>query len=92
MGGSDIIGIIFAIVILGIFLMVLNFSVMYTNDYLDDIGFDYFFPNRLYEETEMNVFGCIMVSILLFCVNYLFCSVVLIFYFLYWITHVGRKD
>ena len=92
MGGSDIIGIIFAIVILGVFLMILNFSVMYTNDYSDDIGFDYFFPTILYEVTGMNIFGCIVVSILLFCVNYLFCGVVLIIYFIYWITHVGRKD
>ena len=92
MGGSDIIGIIVAIVILGIFLMVLNFSVMYTNDYSDDIGFDYFFPTTLYGVTGMNIFGCIVVSILLFCVNYLFCGVVLIIYFIYWITHVGRKD
>lgn len=92
MTNNDIIGIIFAIVILGIFLMCINFAVMLTSDYLDDFDFDYFFPTTLYEITGMNVFGCVIVSILLFCVNYLYCSVVLIFCFLYWITHIGRKD
>lgn len=89
---EDIIGIIVAIVVLGIFLMCINFAVILTSDYLDDFDFNYFFPTELYEVTGMNVFGCVIVSILLFCVNYLYCSVVLIFYFLYWITHIGRKD
>lgn len=48
---------------------------------------DYFFPTRLYKLTNLNIFGCIVCSILLFATNYLYC----IFRIIIWIFTVGRK-
>lgn len=45
----------------------------------------------VYRRTKMNMFCCICVSIFFFSINYLFCSIILIGDFLYWITHTGRK-
>lgn len=79
-------------IVLGIFLGIINMYIIVVEIEIEIEPFDYFFPTTLYEVTEMNIFGCIVVSIILFCINYLWCSIVLIFYFLYWITHIGRKD
>ena len=46
----------------------------------------------LYDNTRMNMFGCIMCSIVLFIANYLYCTISCIIHLVYWISHVGRKD
>ena len=67
----------------------------------DDYGMDYFLPTTLYKRTKMNMAGCIFCSILLFTVNYLYCSTYLVFLLfkklkivegIVWLFTVGRKD
>jgi hypothetical protein len=73
-----------AFLVLGIVMMLFNMNLMQKNDL-------YFYPKYLYKTTNMNMFGCIMCSIVLFIANYLYCTIACIIHLIYWISHVGRK-
>lgn len=42
---------------------------------------------KIYEDTNMNLFGCILSSIAIFILN----PIVSICWIVYWICHIGRK-
>ena len=44
-------------------------------------------PKPIYDHTNLNIFGTALVFILLFCLMPYY----YIFWFIYWICHVGRK-
>ena len=76
-------------IFIGIVLFILNFMIISAKKINDD---DYFFPTVLYKKTNMNIFGCIVCSILLFAINYLYCSIYCILRFIYWLFTVGKKE
>lgn len=51
----------------------------------------YFYPTVLYKNTKMNIFGCIICSILLFTINFGYCTVYCLCNFIHWLFTVGRK-
>lgn len=78
----------------------LLYSIHRLFDVYDNYGMDYFLPSTLYKKTKMNKFGCVVCSIFLFIINYLYCSTYLllllvkktIWKYIYWLFTVGRKD
>lgn len=44
-------------------------------------------PMQIYESNNLNMFGCVVLSIVFFILNPIYYFV----YFVYWIFHVGRK-
>lgn len=45
-------------------------------------------PKGFYKNTKMNRLGCMCVSLVL----WIYCPLIAIFKFFYWIFHVGRRD
>lgn len=58
---------------------------------LEEDGY-YFLPTHLYKKTKMNFVSCVVVSAILIVTNNWWCVPALIYKFLYWISHVGRKE
>lgn len=58
----------------------------FIEDYPDDIY--YMFPKKLYETTNLNVFGAYLYSAVLF----VFMTSYYVPAFFYWICHTGRKE
>ena len=83
------------IIYFGIVLFALNilstFQIMDNKDIKKHEQIFYFSPIFLYKKTKMNILGCIIGSILLFSINYLYCSIVLIGRLFYIISHIGRR-
>ena len=52
----------------------------------------YFLPTHLYKKTKMNFVSCVVVSAILIVTNNWWCVPALIYKFLYWVAHVGRKE
>ena len=44
-------------------------------------------PMQIYESNNLNMFGCVVLSIVFFILNPIYYFV----YFVYWIFHIGRK-
>lgn len=44
-------------------------------------------PMQIYESNNLNMFGCVVMSIVFFILNPIYYFV----YFVYWIFHIGRK-
>ena len=44
-------------------------------------------PIQIYESNNLNMFGCVVLSIVFFILNPIYYFV----YFVYWIFHIGRK-
>lgn len=55
---------------------------------IDGINNFYKTPKEIYENTEMNVFGCIVVWVF----SIIFNPLRFIFLFIYFLFHVGRKN
>lgn len=51
----------------------------------------YFLPTKVYQRTKMNWFGCIITSMLLFIINFGYCSIVSVCGVIKFLLHVGRK-
>jgi len=78
-------------VVLGLLSIIFHLSIIAKETF-------YFTPRTLYRLTEMNWFGCFLVSLLAWIFNPIYCSMMIIGYiiyticeFVYWILHVGRK-
>ena len=52
-----------------------------------DLSLNFFYPSKLYKNSEMNKIGCWVCSIILI----VLCSMYTIPYFIWWLFHVGRK-
>ena len=59
---------------------------------LDNLEKNYFYPTTLYENTKMNAISCIVVSLILIAINYLYTIPYLLYRAIYFITHVGRNE
>lgn len=74
--------------------IVLNISVVIgiLNCEIQESDYMFFTPNYLRECSEMNWFGCYLVSVVLFAIFLPYATIATAIWFLYFITHVGRKD
>lgn len=62
------------------------------------INWNYFVPFHIYNNSRLNILGCLMMSIFYILTNPLYCIIYMILYILYliynsiyWIMHFGRK-
>lgn len=68
-----------------IYLAIIIGTFLYT---IKDFGDYSVTPKQIYETNTMNMFRCVLISILFFVTNPLYDIAV----FIYWIFHVGKKD
>lgn len=57
-------------------------------------GCEEFYPLsivKLYEDTDMNMFGCVLDTLFLILLNPIYSIGRMIYCFIYWLCHVGRK-
>lgn len=52
----------------------------------------FFTPKYIYNNTEMNIFGCIICSILLYCIFPLYTMVATIVWLIWKLFHIGRNN
>lgn len=78
-------------VLLYIFLSILLSVIAFS---LANEGKDYMFfsPKSFYDNSEMNVLGCILSSSLCFVLAPLYCILATVICSIYKICHIGRKD
>lgn len=72
-------------IILFIYTMYTAVMLLNTIKYFDDVAIT---PKQIYECSNLNMFACVLLFIIVFIVNPLF----YVAHFLYWIFHVGRND
>lgn len=71
--------------ILIVYLIIITYMFMSTIDLSDDIPLT---PKQIYDSSEMNMFGCIVVFLFMLVINPLYYIV----YFIYWLFHAGREE
>lgn len=59
--------------------------------YIDDDSYLFFTPNYLYKNSEMNIFGCYICSLLIIIFDLLYCVPVIIGWVIWKLFHIGRK-
>lgn len=71
------------------FWLILVFIIMVIHILFTDVDIDELSvtPWHFYEVTNLNFFGCILLSLLVFLID----PFIAIIQFIYWIVHVGRK-
>lgn len=85
-------GIIEWITFIGLILALLHLLILGLTHKLDNLENNYFYPTTLYENTKMNAISCIVVSLILIAINYLYTIPYLLYRAIYFITHVGRNE
>lgn len=90
---ETIVLIAFLIFLVGMGMIGINCAQYESNDSKFSLMEDkyYFSPCYIYKNTEMNVIGCLLFSLVLFLTNYLYCTGATLVYIVYTLTHIGRK-
>lgn len=58
----------------------------------DDDALMFFTPKYIYDITEMNIFGCIICSLIIIILNPIYCIIAIVVWSIWKLFHIGRKD